>query len=135
MGVRTMPLLHPHIPAGEFDLNELLEFEPPTRWHPEEGEKVQGQLVKLEERTTWGRSAPTLFILVPPNLEDIHEHKYVVVRASGVVLRGALEDLDPLPGETVAIKYEGKKPTSDGTREYAMYRFAVRRDRQWLVAR
>lgn len=130
----AMPLLHPHIPAGRFDLGELLQFEPPTRWHPEPGERVQGTLVKSDERSSFGKSAPTLFVLVPPNAEDIHEHRYVVVRASGVVLRGAVDQLRPAPGDEVAFKYEGKRKTADGTREYAHHRAAVRRDGRWVVA-
>lgn len=131
----TMPLLHPHIPAGSFELGELLEFEPPTRWRPEPGERVQGTLVKIDERSSFGKPAPTMFVLVPPNAEDIHEHRYVVVRASGVVLRGAVDELKPTPGEEIALKYEGKRKTSDGTREYAHHRMAVRRNGRWEVAR
>jgi hypothetical protein len=126
--------LHPLIPPGEFDLDELLKFEPPTRWHPEPGERVDGVLAKEDERTTFGKSAPTLFLLVPPNFEDIHDHRYVVVRASGVVLRGAVDQLRPRPGERVALKYEGKRPTADGSREYAYHRMAVQRDGRWVVA-
>lgn len=130
-----MPLLHPSIPPDRFELSDLLAYEPPTRWRPDPGERVQGRLVKLEERTSFGRAAPTLFVLVPPNSGDEHEHRYVVVRASGVVLRGALDDLKPRADEEVALLYEGMKPTADGTREYAMYRMAVRRGGRWAVAR
>lgn len=133
--MKTMPLLHPHVPAGRFDLDELLGFEPPTRWHPEPGDRVQGTLVKADERTSFGKSAPTLFVLVPPNAEDVHEHRYVVVRASGVVLKGAVEELRPAAGEQVAFKYEGKRKTADGSREYAYHRMAVRRGGTWAVAR
>lgn len=134
MGSR-MPLLHPHVPAGRFDLDELLEFEPPARWHPEPGDRVEGELVKADERTAFGKAAPTLFVLVPPNFDDVHEHRYVVVRAAGVILRNAVEQLRPQPGERVALKYEGKRKTSDGSREYAYYQMAVRRDERWVVAK
>ena len=129
-----MPQLHPHIPAGRFDLSELLSYEPPTRWRPETGDKVIGRLVKQEERRSFGRSAPTLFILVPPVTEDEHQDRYVTVRASGVVLRGGLDQLKPQPHEDIALKYEGMRKTADGTREYAYYRMAVKRGGRWVVA-
>jgi len=130
----TMPQLHPHIPAGSFDLAALLEYEPPTRWRPEVGDKVIGQLVKLEDRVSFGRSAPTLFVLVPPVPDSPHDELYITVRASGVVLRGGLEALDPRPGEDIALKYEGMRLTADGAREYAYYRVAVRRGGRWVIA-
>lgn len=133
VGATTMPMLHPHIPAGEFDLPTLLAYEPPTRWRPEPGEKVQGELVKIEERRSFGRSAPTLFILVPPATGDPHDERYVTVRASGVVLRGGLDELRPEPGEQVALKYEGMRKTADGQREYAYHRLGVRRGGRWAV--
>lgn len=132
--MNVMPLLHPYVPAGRFELAELLDYEPPQRWHPEPEERLQGTLIKIDERRSFGRSAPTLFVLVPPADVDEHEHRYVVVRASGVVLRGAVETLRPQPGEELAFKYEGMRPTSDGAREYAMYRMAVRRDGRWRAA-
>lgn len=131
----ALPMLHPNIPVGRFDLAELLKFEPPTRWRPEVGERVQGRFVKREDRRSFGRSAPTMFVLVPPETGDIHDDLYVTVRASGVVLRGHLDTLDPKPDEEIAMKYEGMRPTADGQREYAYYQMAVRRGGRWVVAR
>lgn len=133
--MKTMPLLHPNIPAGRFDLGELLEFEPPARWHPEPGERLQGHLVKIEERRSFGRTAPTMWVLVPPSAFDVHDHLYATVRASGVVLRGAVEELRPQAGEEIALKFEGFRKTSDGAREYAYHMMAVRRGGRWRVAR
>jgi hypothetical protein len=130
----ALPQLHPRIPADRFELVELLAYEPPTRWRPEVGESFKGTLIKQEDRKSFGREAPTLFVLVPPATNDPHAERYVTVRASGVVLRGALEELRPQPGEEIALKYEGMKPTADGQREYHLYRMAVRRDGRWVVA-
>jgi hypothetical protein len=120
------PLLHPLVPPGEFDLEVLLGYEPPTRWRPEEGEKVIGELVRVVEQTSFGRSAPTLYLLV----DDEH---YITVRASGVVLRGALDELKPRPGEKVAIKFEGMQTSAAG-HQYRLHRFAVQRAGRWQVA-
>jgi hypothetical protein len=131
-----MPLLHPSIPAGRFDLGRLLEYEPPARWHPEPGERVQGTLVKIEDRTAFKVTAPHLWVLVPPAAYDEHEHRYIVIRASGVVLRGAVEELKPRPGDQIACRYEGVRKTADGAREYKHFRMAVRRtDGPWRSTR
>jgi hypothetical protein len=121
----TAPQLHPLVPPGPFDLEALLEFEPPTRWRPEPGEKVIGELVRTAEKTSFGRAAPTLYLLV--------DDRYVTVRASGVVLRGALDELRPNPGEPVAIKFEGMRTSAAG-HQYALYRLAVKRAGSWKVA-
>lgn len=118
--------LHPRVPPGEFDLTALLEHDPPTRWHPQPGEKLIGELVRLVDKTAFGTTAPTLYVLT----EDDH---YRTVRASGVVLRGAIEDLKPAAGERVAVKFEGFRESAEG-RRYALYRFAVKRSGGWVVA-
>jgi hypothetical protein len=130
--MQTLPLLHPSIPPGLFDLNQLLEYEPPVRWRPEPGERIQGVLHKVDVRRSFGQAAPTLFVMVPPHYEDEHQWRYLVVRASGVVLRGAVKALNPKVGEEVAALYTGMRETADGAREYAHYQFAVRRDGRWL---
>jgi hypothetical protein len=126
------PQLHPLIPAGEFDLTTLLEYEPPTRWRPEPGEKVVGELDRIVEKTSFGHAAPTIYLLVPA--EDGAEVRYLTVRASGVVLRGAVGELNPAPGERIAIKFEGMRESGEG-RKYAMYRMAVKRASGWVEAR
>jgi hypothetical protein len=120
-----MPMLHPLVPAGAFDLKALLEHDPPTRWHPEEGDRLSGEVVKVEDKPAFGTTAPVLFVL--------DEGQYRTLRCGGVVLRGCLKTLNPQPGERVLVKYEGKRKTVDGTREYALYRMAVQRDGKWVV--
>ena len=120
-----MPMLHPLVPAGEFDLQALLEHDPPQRWHPEEGERLAGEVVKVEDKAAFGTTAPVLFVL--------DDGQYRTLRCGGVVLRGCLQVLNLQPGERVVIKYEGKKKTVDGTREYALYRMAVKRGGEWVM--
>ena len=127
------PFLHPLVPPGEFDLDVLLGYEPPTRWRPEPEEKMVGELVRVADKVSFGRSAPTLYLLVLPDEHDDPSARYMTVRASGVVLRGALEELKPKTGETVALKYEGMRTSANG-HQYALYRMAVRRDGRWQVA-
>jgi hypothetical protein len=128
-----MPHLHPLIPPGPFDLATLLEFEPPTRWRPEPEEKVLGELVRIAEKTSFGRAAPTLYLLVPPDERDDPSARYLTVRASGVVLRGALDELKPRDGERLAVKFEGMRTSAAG-HQYAMYRMAVHRAGRWVMA-
>jgi hypothetical protein len=122
----AMPQLHPLIPPGPLDLAILLSHEPPTRWRPEPGEVVTGILIKLEDKVAFGRTAPTLYLL----LED---GRYATVRASGVVLRGGLDTLKPRTGEKVAVKFEGMRTSNEG-RNYALHRIAVRRTGGWQTS-
>lgn len=115
----TMPQLHPLVPAGEFDLAALLEHEPPTRWAPEAGDVVQGTVVKIEDVTAFGQTAPVLFLMV--------DGEYLTVRCGGVVLRGHLQQHKPAPGDLVAIGFDGMRTSQSSNREYASYRFAIRR--------
>lgn len=124
--METAPQLHPLVPPEPFDLQALLAHEPPTRWRPEPGEKVIGELVRVAEKTSWGRAAPTLYLLVG-------DERYVTVRASGVVLRGALDELKPHTGELLAVKFEGFRESAAGHR-YALHRMAVKRAGRWVVA-
>lgn len=122
----VMPQLHPLIPPGPLDLASLLRHEPPTRWRPEPGEVVAGTLTKLEDKISFGRTAPTLYLLLP-------DGRYATVRASGVVLRGGLDNLKPRTGETVAVKFEGMRTSAEG-RNYALHRLAVKRTGGWQVS-
>lgn len=118
--------LHPLIQPGEFDLDTLLQYDPPTRWRPEPQEKLVGELARIAEKVSFGQPAPTLYVLV-------EDGQYLTVRASGVVLRGALEELKPTVGERVAFKFEGFRESAEG-RRYALWRFAVKRAGSWKVA-
>jgi hypothetical protein len=126
-----MPQLHPLIPAGPFDLVTLLAHEPPVRWRPEPGERVTGELVRLVDKTSFGQSAPTLYLLVEG--PDDGPVRYITVRASGVVLRNMTKELKPRTGEQVALKFEGLRASAAG-HTYALYRMAVRRGGSWVVA-
>jgi hypothetical protein len=117
-----MPQLHPLIPAGEFDLAQLLQHEPPTRWAPEPGDVVQGTVVKVETVKAFGQSAPVLFLL----LED---ERYLTIRCGGVVLRRNLDEHKPAPGDLVALRFDGMRTSQSSGREYAAYRFAIRKAR------
>jgi hypothetical protein len=126
MAPPLLPMLHPLVETTEFDLNALLEHDPPTRWRPEVGERVQGTVAQVADKNSYGKTAKAIFIL----LDDA---RYVVVRCGGVVLKGAYDTLHPASGDEIALKYEGMKPTIDGLREYSLTRMAVRRDGRWVT--
>lgn len=119
---KPMPQLHPLVPPGEFDLGALLEHEPPSRWSPEPGEGVEGELVKIVETKAFGSSAPVLFLL-------LDDGRLVTVRCGGVVLRGQLEEHRPAPGDRVAVKFLGMRTSASSRREYANYAFGIRRSK------
>lgn len=122
-------MLHPLVETTEFDLNALLEHDPPVRWRPEVGERIQGSVAQIADKNAYGASAKTIFILTD-------DERYVVVRCGGVVLKGSFAQLRPRAGDAIALKYEGMKPTVDGQREYSMTRMAIRRgsDSQWVTS-
>lgn len=130
-----MPMLHPSIPAGPFDLAALLEYEPPVRWRPEPEDQVVGNLVKIEPRTSFKQTAVHMWLLVPPKAFDEHDHLYVTVRCAGVILSKAVGTLRPVVGEKVALRYEGMQSTADGQREYRFFRMGVRRGGRWVMTR
>lgn len=117
---KPMPQLHPLVPAGEFDLQALLEHDPPTRWSPEPGEGIEGDVVKIVETKAFGTTAPVLFIL-------IDDGQLITVRCGGVVLKGRLQDTKPAPGDRVAIRFNGMRTSQSSRREYADYSFGIRR--------
>lgn len=117
---KPMPQLHPLVPSGAFDLQALLEHEPPTRWVPEEpGEGIEGNVVKIAETKAFGGISPVLFILVGAS-------KLMTIRCGGVVLKGHLAAHKPLPGDRVAVKFHGMRTAASG-RQYADYAFGIRR--------
>lgn len=126
MDQSPLPMLHPLVETTEFDLNALLEHDPPARWRPEVGERVQGKVAQVADKRAYGNTAKTIFIL----LDDA---RYMVVRCGGVVLKGAYEKLRPAAGDDIALKYEGMKPTVDGQREYSLTRMAIKRDGRWVT--
>jgi hypothetical protein len=124
----VLPMLHPLLAPGVFDLPALLEHDPPTPWHPDVGERLQAQVVAVRDVRAFGTSATTLFMLTD-------EGRYLTVRCGGVVLKGAVRQLRPAPGDQVVLLFEGMRPTRDGTRQYGLTRMALRRDGRWVSAR
>ena len=97
------------------------------KWAPEAGEMLQGIITK----TGWydgGSYSPSLWILV----KDISSGETVRVYASTVLL-GQLREEMPKMGSGVAIRYEGRKPTQDGSRKYHSWTFALVSDKNGVV--
>ena len=117
-----MPQLHPKVAAGDFDLHALLEHEPPTRWTPEPGEGVEGDVVKIVDQKAFGQSAPTLFLL-------LDDDRYLTIRCAGVVMRRHFEENRPAPGDRVAVRFDGMRTSQSTQREYASYSFGIRRSK------
>lgn len=117
--VKPLPQLHPLVPAGDFNLPDLLEHEPPTRWMPEPGEGVEGEVVQLRDVKAFGQTSPVLFLIT-------EDERYLTVRCGGVVLRGFVDQYKPSAGDRVAIVYDGLRESASG-REYRSYRSLIRK--------
>lgn len=116
---KQMPQLHPLVPGGRFDLEALLQHEPPTRWSPEPGDGIEGDVVKVVETKAFGATAPTLFLL-------IDDGRLLTIRCGGVVLKGRLQEHRPAPGDRVALRFNGMRTSQSSRREYADWSFGIR---------
>ena len=99
------------------------------KWAPEEGDMLQGIITK----TGWydgGSYAPSLWILV----KDIADGETKRVYASTVLANQLREEM-PKMGSGVAIRYEGRKPTQDGSRKYHAWTLALVPDKEGTVYR
>lgn len=99
------------------------------KWDPEAGDMLQGIVTK----TGWydgGSYAPSLWILV----KDIADGETKRVYASTVLANQLREEM-PRMGSGVAIRYEGRKPTQDGSRKYHAWTLALVPDKEGTVYR
>ncbi len=97
------------------------------KWAPEAGDMLQGIVTK----TGWydgGSYAPSLWILV----KDISDGETKRVYASTVLANQLREEM-PRMGSGVAIRYEGRKPTQDGSRKYHAWTLALVPDKDGTV--
>ena len=103
------------------------EVQGAEKWAPEAGEMLQGIITK----TGWfdgGPYEPSLWILV----KDIADGETKRVYASTVLL-GQLREEMPKMGSGIAIRYEGRKPTQDGSRKYHSWTLALVPDKSGVV--
>lgn len=113
------------------DDNELLESVDASAaeaWRPtEDGEGVVGEVVGVSqiqsEFSDNEGNRPWCPVIT------IRQHNGTQWRIVGFqsVLRGELSSADPKIGDTLAVKYFGKKSTKDGKRGYANYGVKIRR--------
>ena len=97
------------------------------KWQPEAGDMLQGIITK----TGWydgGSYAPSLWVLI----KDISDGETKRVYAS-TVLKNQLVEEAPKMGSGVAIRYEGRKPTQDGSRKYHAWTLALVPDKSGVV--
>lgn len=113
------------------DITDLLgevEEDDSEGWVPEEaGEGLQGVVFKRSTVMSedFGQGKQECPVV---HLEDADGDKWRVIGYS-TVLRRLIEDDDPQPGDTWAVKYFGKRKQRKGTNEYHNFGSAVRRAR------
>lgn len=99
------------------------------KWTPNEGDTLQGILIK----TGWydgGTYAPSLWIMV----KDMGDGEVKRVYASTVLANQLREEM-PRISSGIAIRYEGRKPTQDGSRKYHAWTLALVPDKNGVVHR
>ena len=84
-------------------------------WEPGEGETFKGIFLKvIYVETKWGIKPLGVCRELPSGVTK-------KVWFSSSVIRDRLESYKPGPGTPIGIRYEGKRPTQDGTNEFHMY--------------
>src|SRR5262245_38370668 len=93
--------------------SELVELEI-SGWNPKPGDKLSGTVVDREDGVQGGFEPYTLLTIQTSDSTAVHVHCF------HGVLRGMVQSKDPRPGDAIAIKYLGKRPTREGAK-YASY--------------
>lgn len=111
-------------PGEVVDLLDSIDEEDDAEpWIPEEaGEGVQGTVLKLGKTKSDFTPEPIPVVTIAVANGD-------KVRVTGFqsVLRREIEDADPQPGDTFAVKYFGQKAVKKGTGSYHHFKVAVSR--------
>lgn len=113
--------------GGEQDLLDSIDGSSAPAWKPEEeGEGIQGTVLRVG-------SVPSDFAdsegnkpmcpVITVRTSDGQLHRIVGYQS---VLRRELSEQDPQVGQTLAVKYLGRKSSKDGKRSYANYGVATR---------
>jgi hypothetical protein len=122
------PLLHPLVPPGEFDLEVLLGYEPPTRWRPEpgrEGDRRAGPHGRARPRSAVAHRRCTCWSMTS---------SYLTVRASGCgAARMRSTSSSPDPGRRWRSSSRACGTSANG-HQYSLHRLAVQRAGRWVVA-
>jgi hypothetical protein len=96
---------------------------PPPLWDPDEGEQLLGTLVRYETRFSQKMNGDVRVAVV----EDIDSDDTWSVFLSRSVLKNEFDKQSPRPGDTVGIKYHGRKTARNGGMEYHHYSLRVAR--------
>jgi hypothetical protein len=107
-------------------MREKLEAGYPVPWIPNENgdtEEIIGTFVRLERAPT--RSYGMQWVMILAELETRAERSVWLLHT---VLRNELSKLKPVTGETVGVRWLGKKTPAGGGQDYDDYRVVVDRE-------
>ena len=102
-------------------MSEEMNLETAEGWRPEEGDTVIGTVVVVDAGWSDFKNGYYPIITVQPD-----DGAPVAVHCFHDVLEKRVTDLRPEPGDTIGIKYQGKRKTKDGNREVAIYTVRVK---------
>jgi hypothetical protein len=103
--------------------SELVELEI-SGWNPKPGDKLSGTVIDRDDGVQGGFEPYTMLTIQTGDRTAVHLHCF------HGVLRGMVESKDPQPGDIIAVKYLGKRPTTREGAKYASYEaynFAVQK--------
>jgi hypothetical protein len=90
-------------------------------WRPEEGDTLEGIVVRGDYVLTRNSETPVHLIVI----KDRETEEDFTVWCSATVLKGLVMDLAPKPGTKIVIQYEGKVLTKSGDRSYGKWNMAA----------
>jgi hypothetical protein len=99
-----------------------MDLEYAEGWRPEPGDTVIGPILDLSQG--WSDQTQTHYPIV--TLHDDKTDKDVAVHCFHQVLRSKMNELRPMVGETIGIKFVEKRATKDGKREVSVYNVKVK---------
>lgn len=102
-------------------LDEMGEGDEPAWVAENSGDGIQGVVLKRSTTTSEYMPGPVPVVTVRTPAGEAYR-----VIGYGSVLSREIEDADPRPGDTFAVKYFGRKTNKAG-KEYHHYKVAVRR--------
>lgn len=113
--------------GGEQDLLDSIDGSSAPAWKPEEeGEGIQGTVLRVGSVPSDYADAEgnkPMCPVITVRTSDGELHRIVAYQS---VLRRELTEQDPQIGQTLAVKYLGRKSSKDGKRSYANYGVATR---------
>lgn len=116
------------------NLLEGMEDTDVTSWNPQQvGDQIQGTVTEVTEIDSEYHEKPVPALIVVPTLPvvmdgekyDVDPEEEWMIRCYGSVIQNEVQRKEPVRGDTVAVKFFGKKQTKDGKKTFKSFKIRV----------